>query len=688
MTASLKLPLRLSVSKRKDDDSLQSRIFQINSQKGAFRNITEASLREGIRSGKQQDGQDTSMAGVEDSEAEQPENQYETIIKRREEMMQQLRRAQNDTLMSLDFISLLLSKHAPNTAKSTMSPTLQAAVPIETLDARIMKYTAPTPSEARSAELVSRAYKLQGFSDVADKILVAASRLEDEATKEQQYWEQILSIKRKGWAISKVPRDPRTLGVHFGFRDAAPFFRNRGFAALRRDADGGLRLDHGAVPSRPVAVQVSILRNGRNCGSSAISPSHMATKEAIDEQILQARNTLYEEELFFELGREARSLANQGATMSSKQIRMPVDEQTQLQIDLINSDHHSSSNIAAGSDQQLADGIAISLRILLAHAHEQNLRRRSQPPPPMTLKSRPIPEYALLRPIIAHLQHRNHVKSLTNFLQTITQPLKSAGTRCDVQSTTSPLDTLTSVSSSSSSSTTVTPNAILQTLTHPLTTTLTLHLPTASHSLNLTISTNLSPPLLGTEYSFSPQTLTYHSSSSSSPTPLTLPTLSNLDEVEILVRRVLTIDLVECIASHCTATATAVERRGKGKEEKEEEDDDEDLIAGMMGIEKRDGAGLGTSTEEERWKPLDPYEGALARGKERLYIRVWNDRLGMRYLKTGDGDGDGNGKGRGRDMTAYLWDGSEKMEVGDVRGRKRSVERRSLFDIVKEAGEE
>lgn len=91
MTAPLKLPLRLSVSKGKDDDSLQSRIFQIYSQKGAFRSITEASLREDIRSGKQQDGEDASMAGVEDSEAEEPKNQYEMIIKRREEMMQQLR---------------------------------------------------------------------------------------------------------------------------------------------------------------------------------------------------------------------------------------------------------------------------------------------------------------------------------------------------------------------------------------------------------------------------------------------------------------------------------------------------------------------------------------------------------------------------------------------------------------------
>lgn len=90
MAESLALPLRPPASKGRDDDSLQSRIFQIYSQKGAFRNITEASLKEDIESQKQED-QDTKMAEVEDSGTEEPENRYETIIKRREDMLQQIR---------------------------------------------------------------------------------------------------------------------------------------------------------------------------------------------------------------------------------------------------------------------------------------------------------------------------------------------------------------------------------------------------------------------------------------------------------------------------------------------------------------------------------------------------------------------------------------------------------------------
>lgn len=92
MTESLMLPLGLLASRGRDQDTLESRIFQIYSQKGAFRNVTEASLAEEIRSQKQRD-EDTKMAEVEESEpeAEEPEDRYQMLMKSREEMLQQLR---------------------------------------------------------------------------------------------------------------------------------------------------------------------------------------------------------------------------------------------------------------------------------------------------------------------------------------------------------------------------------------------------------------------------------------------------------------------------------------------------------------------------------------------------------------------------------------------------------------------
>lgn len=556
----------------------------------------------------------------------------------------------------------------------------------------------PPPSESRSTELVSRAYKLQGFSTAADNILRAASKLEAEAAKETTYWNQILSVKQKGWSISKVPRDPRTLGVHFGFRDAVPAFRNRGFAALRRNADGSLRLDQGALPSRPVAAQVSITRNGRKSGMSSMPYAKFPSGDDIDEQILRARNTLYEEELFHELGREARLLANQGATMSSKQIQMPLDEHTQMQIDLIDLDNDSASN-SHGLDEQLADGIAVALRILLSHAHEQNLQRRSQPPPPMTLKPRPMPEYALIRPVTTHLQHRSNLKSVTAFIETIIRPLSSAGMSCDLQSSFHSLDGIVlnqPVSPLATTTNTVNPtrhdhHLLIATFIQPPTTTLTLTLPTA-RPLKITLHTNLNAPQFGTEYTFSPQTLTYPSLSSSlSPMDLsiTLPRLSRRFELEATLRHVLTLDIV-----HLISTTTTTKPLPYSPQPDPENDAATSAIAAATAKDAKSDTRNG-----EKWTPLDPHSGSLrSLGPQRtrlLFVKVWNDRFGLRHV----GDAGSKSSKREEDVTTYLWDGSgtggKKMQVGGsggggggLQGKAETeveVEGRGLLDIVREA---
>lgn len=90
MTESLKLPLRPPGAEQQEHGSLQSRIFQIHAQKGAFRNVTEASLIEEIQVDRERDD-DVEMAGADEPEAEDPDRRYENLIKSREDMIQQLR---------------------------------------------------------------------------------------------------------------------------------------------------------------------------------------------------------------------------------------------------------------------------------------------------------------------------------------------------------------------------------------------------------------------------------------------------------------------------------------------------------------------------------------------------------------------------------------------------------------------
>jgi hypothetical protein len=56
---------------------------------------------------------------------------------------------------------------------------------------------------------------------------------------------------------------------------------------------------------------------------------------SIENLILQARNSVYEEELFYELSREARQLANQGVRTIEDTIVLSLGDTTQILIDLI-----------------------------------------------------------------------------------------------------------------------------------------------------------------------------------------------------------------------------------------------------------------------------------------------------------------------------------------------------------------
>ena len=59
------------------------------------------------------------------------------------------------------------------------------------------------------------------------------------------------------------------------------------------------------------------------------------TEPTVEDLILRARNTIYEEELFHEITREARVLANQGVRNSVSMIQLPTSKDQQITIDLV-----------------------------------------------------------------------------------------------------------------------------------------------------------------------------------------------------------------------------------------------------------------------------------------------------------------------------------------------------------------
>ena len=121
--------------------------------------------------------------------------------------------------MALEFISLLLSKHNPAVAQTTMSPLLKESLPLGCLGAEINQTPQLSEIEKHNEELTSIGWRMQSLTGAADSLLKSASRLEEEMERETTYWEQVLAVKDKGWSLHRLPREKHTLGVSFGFAE-------------------------------------------------------------------------------------------------------------------------------------------------------------------------------------------------------------------------------------------------------------------------------------------------------------------------------------------------------------------------------------------------------------------------------------------------------------------------------------
>ncbi|CAL5871572.1 uncharacterized protein PFLUO_LOCUS5825 [Penicillium psychrofluorescens] len=545
MANSFTLPLRPLLEKHDRSDSLSAEIAQISNQWGSFRDVNEEILRTQIAKEKEQDGTRDDEEGPEADTTERLEQLY----KRRAEITQFAMQAHMETMFALDFVSLVLSKHSPRQAETSMSAFLKQIAPLGSLNSEVVTPPPRSDSARKDVSVISRGWRIQNFNSAANKLLSAGSRLEKEIASETRYWKEVLEVKSKGWKICRLPRERQSLGVQYGFLEAIPIFRDRGLACLRRAEDGGLVLDKGLVPSKARQVRVQVKRHDQIVGCSTLPRPTSNDPESIEHRILQARDTVFEEELFHELIREARSMAMHGVTTRQNLIRIPTSEDYEILIDLVdaNDDRVQSNLYHSQQDLLLADALALSIRILLSYAHRQNLRRRTQAPPPLTPKRRPVPEYHLLRPAIAYFQHMSHVRWLESFFKDIFGVLQTAG--LDSARYTANFASTWKPTHASRAESPV--EEFVEKFLTPLESTFSGNLLTPRGTFIVTIRTNLASPPFGTNFDVSFDMPKY--ADLKSPGRIGLK-----DEVEASITHLLMLDVISTIASHGQPTPKPV----------------------------------------------------------------------------------------------------------------------------------
>ncbi|KGO74114.1 Mediator complex, subunit Med17 [Penicillium italicum] len=553
MADSFTLPLRPIPEKRDRPDTLPVEIAQINNQWGSFREVNEDVLRNKIVEEEGKDGLDELDESDQDATDLDSTERLEQLYKRRAEITQFAMQAHMETMFALDFVSLLLSKQAPRQAETSMSAFLKQVAPLGSLNADVVNPPPKPESTTKDVSAVSRGWRIQNFNAAANKLLQAASRLETEVASETRYWNEVLAVKDKGWKVSRLPREKQALGVQYGFIEATPVFRDRGLASLSRAEDGALLLDEGLIPPNARYVRVRVMQDGRLSGSSKPTRSTFNDDGSIEDRILQARDTVYEEELFHELVREARAIASFGVTTRQNLIQIPASDDLEILLDLVDTDEDTSEPEHDISQQgtSLAEGLAHTIRILLAYAHRQNLRRRTLLPPPLTPKIRSVPEHHLIRPALAYIKHMSHVRWLQSLLNDLFGVLKSANLKPPAY---------TSKVFSAGRRRQDSPAPAVETLVGqfltPLMSTFHGNILTPRGSFSIAIHTNLSSPPFGTAFDVSFNMPKYQDLESPGK-------MYHREEVEAAITHLLLLDVVFTVSSN---SGSLKSERDKDKE--------------------------------------------------------------------------------------------------------------------------
>ncbi|RDA95320.1 hypothetical protein CP533_3537 [Ophiocordyceps camponoti-saundersi (nom. inval.)] len=415
----------------KEPKNLADFISRVNAQPGGFRQLPEIV------------GNDASQnedVGVEDvvmvDAADEAETEADSSVKdaalARLEVLKNVDCAGNAAMLLLDSLSLLVSKQNPTQASSTLSQQLRDMVGIGTLG--VDRLDEPTIDEERTKDAgqVAIGWTLMEINRTRDAALKAASLLEKEVDIESRYWSDVMAVKNAGWSLCRVPHERHTLGVRFGFSETSPEFKNSGLAPLRRSEDGSVELDLGRLGGVSECLVVTYLRNDQVVGRSVPTRRRHRRRQdssSLESRVLEARNTIFSQELWHELVKESRTLAAYDVRLQGSRLRCPTGPDAVITIELL----PLASCPPAEEDESLphnsvAEAISLGLHVLLGYAHRHNELMRTRPMPPHISRSRPQNQtYALLRPVIARLASTRSIDSCTRLVGNLCKALQKAG---------------------------------------------------------------------------------------------------------------------------------------------------------------------------------------------------------------------------------------------------------------------
>ncbi|OBA22483.1 hypothetical protein METBIDRAFT_38861 [Metschnikowia bicuspidata var. bicuspidata NRRL YB-4993] len=383
----------------------------------------------------------------------------ELFRSQKDQLVAHLGSALNETSLSLDFVSLLMSAERPRVTALTLSPHLQSTAPLGSLSADRLR-----PADARAApaaaQSVGLGWKYQALRGVTALFRDAARQLRGQAAEEACYWRHVCAVVGHGEVLFKT-RDPadngRALGVQYGYGDSGLTYHDKGVGVLRRaGAEGAVAFcalaPAGAGrPAEPIArnryTRVRVLTKVDDdyvvTGQLAAPRGELARHcgQPLLDAIERARFFLFEADLFFHLVREAKHLISYNVTIIADKIVVDaVDQVLEFESAVYDDDDDDDDNgepgaVGAmcldtsggrGTDDGRAQSILVFLKLMLCAYYRYRLRLKQKMPTLHTKWKQAHSHPLLLRPLLGHTRHQLNVRLVAALVRRLCRALDPA----------------------------------------------------------------------------------------------------------------------------------------------------------------------------------------------------------------------------------------------------------------------
>lgn len=420
-------------------------------ERQSFLNVTEEQLEEEIAN---KGSNDEDAENHEAADAEDTETATQLFQKQKFELLGHINFAMNETSLSLDFISLLMSAVKPSITKSTISPHLSKVAPLGSLNSDRLNQDADAQEQKNAketkrskAESIGLGWKYQSLNHIKTLFQSAGELLRQQVNIEHNYWNMINQVLAHDEVLFRV-RDPmtgnRAIGVKYGYGDSGLSYFDQGLAVLRKDELTGeltfspiMTGNHKLSLKSNKYTRVRILSKFDDdfvlTGQSVFEKSVLEEKSQyrVINDIEKARYFLFEDDLLYHLIREAKYLINYNVSIISNKVIIEIHDLV-IEIESVIFDENNEEelenayqniNKESSKNNEKAQAILTFLKLMLCCYYKYNLELKQKIPTSFTKWKQNNSHPLILRPLIGHIRHEINVRNMRTIINKIYKKL-------------------------------------------------------------------------------------------------------------------------------------------------------------------------------------------------------------------------------------------------------------------------